>query len=240
MLPSSTPLTALETRVTREGARPLFTWYQPSSGARIELSATTFANWVDKACNLCGTLGVDDEPVVGLSVLHDHPGHWLSWVWVFAAWQAGGRVVVATRGDLGMVDLAVIGPDDPRPVPGAETVACSLHPLGLGFPEPTPGVTDAQEILSEPDVHQPGSPERSGVWWTVENHDSTGQDMTGDDLAALPPLDSRVLLRASSAESVLTAFVGVLLGGGSLVVVDGPVDDDQLAAIAASERVDAG
>ena len=235
MLPPSTPLTALEKRVAREGARPLFTWYQPSSGARVELSATTFANWVDKACNLCGTLGVDDEPVVGLSVVHDHPGHWLSWVWVVAAWQTGGRVVVAPRAELGMVDLAVIGPDDPKPVPGAETVACSLHPLGLGFGHALPGVTDAQEILSEPDVHQPGSPERAGVWWSAAQ-----RDLTGDDLATLAPLDTRVLVRASSADDVLTALVGVLLGGGSLVVVDGPVDDGQVAAIAAAERVDAG
>ncbi|CAI9407433.1 TIGR03089 family protein [Aestuariimicrobium sp. T2.26MG-19.2B] len=227
----ATVLHALETRVQRDGARPLLTWYHPESGARVELSAVTFANWVDKACNLCGTLGVDDEPVLGLPLVFDHPGHWLSWVWVFAGWQAGGRVVVAPRDELGMVDLAVLGPEHPVPVPGVETVACSLHPLGLGFGRPLPGVTDAHEILSEPDVHLNGAAPAEQVWWT-----GSREELTGAALAGLAPVRGRSLVVASSPEVMLDALVGALVGGGSLVVVDGSAPDDRVEAIATAER----
>jgi uncharacterized protein (TIGR03089 family) len=227
----ATVLHALEARVQRDGARPLITWYHPESGARVELSAVTFANWVDKACNLCGTLGMDDEPVLGLPLVFDHPGHWLSWVWVFAGWQAGGRVVVAPRDEVGMVDLAVVGPEHPVPVPGVETVACSLHPLGLGFGRPLPGVTDAHEILSEPDVHQSGTAPAGQVWWT-----SAAGEVTGAALADRAPLPERSMVLASSPETMLNGLVGALVGGGSLVVVDGPAAEDRVEAIAATER----
>ncbi|MGJ6981394.1 TIGR03089 family protein [Aestuariimicrobium soli] len=221
-------LTALENRVQRDGARPLLTWYEPATGARVELSATTFANWVDKTRNLCDTLGVDDEAVVALPVVHDHPGHWLAWVWVVATWQAGGRAVVGPREGVEGADLVVVGPEDVSPVPGVETVACSLHPLGLGLSVPAPGVTDAHEILSEPDVHVPGSP--TDLWWS----DAAG-DLDGAALAGMAPISTRLLVRGDDPRQVLTALVGVVLGGGSLVLVDGPASDEQVAAIAAAE-----
>lgn len=225
-------LTALETRVQRDGARPLFTWYQPATGARVELSAITFANWVDKTRNFCETLGVDEEPIIALPVVQDHPGHWLSWVWVFAAWQAGGRVQALPRDGLtGALDLAVVGPDDVSPVPGVETVACSLHPLGLGFGRTLTGVSDAHEILSEPDVHVPGSPVAAESWW-----DDADGGITGEELASVAASSERVLVLGTQARTVLTALAAALTGGGSVVVVDGPAPDEQVRRIAADER----
>lgn len=47
---------SLRGRVRRRGGDPLITYYAPSSGVRVELSALTFVNWVDKTANLA----VDD------------------------------------------------------------------------------------------------------------------------------------------------------------------------------------
>ena len=38
--------------VRDQGASPLFTYYDPGGGERIELSGVSFANWVDKTSNL--------------------------------------------------------------------------------------------------------------------------------------------------------------------------------------------
>jgi hypothetical protein len=50
----------LRQRVRLNGSAPLFTFYDLESGARTELSATTFSNWVDKTSNLL----VDEVAVV--------------------------------------------------------------------------------------------------------------------------------------------------------------------------------
>ena len=58
----------LAARVRRDGSRPLLTYYRPDRGERVEFSATSFANWVDKTANLLETLGVEGRvagPVSG-------------------------------------------------------------------------------------------------------------------------------------------------------------------------------
>jgi len=42
----------LAQRVRRNGAEPLITYYDLDSGERTELSAVSFANWVNKTSNL--------------------------------------------------------------------------------------------------------------------------------------------------------------------------------------------
>ncbi len=145
-LTSPGPVIALERRVAQSGPLPLITWYDLDADYRIELSAISFANWVDKTVNLMASMGLDDPGldrlVVGLPLLVTDPGHWVGLVWVMAAWQIGAQVQALPLADLDIVDLAVVGPRDPHPVPGAETIACSLHPLGAGFPVPPVGLTD--------------------------------------------------------------------------------------------------
>src|SRR5581483_10873997 len=43
-----TPSELLAAEVARDGARPLFTFYDDATGARVELSVATTANWVAK------------------------------------------------------------------------------------------------------------------------------------------------------------------------------------------------
>lgn len=211
-------VTALEQRARRDGARPLITYYDVVTGERTELSGATFANWVDKTVNLADELGAASGSRVALPLLLGHPGHWVSLVWLAAVWQLGGVVTLDTAD----AELAVIGPERPAPHPGVETVACSLHPFGLGFTTPLDGVTDYADVRMQPDVHlrYPGP----GVGWDAETDPVT-------------PRDTRALVVPGEPwVSVADALVAPVLGGGSSVVVVGGSEED-LTRIAATERV---
>lgn len=227
------PVEALEERQATQAAQPLLTCYDLADGSRVEFSARTFANWVDKTAGLMGSLGFDTEPDVGLPLLLTHPGHWVGLVWSLATWQLGGTVTAQPRDDLDRVDLAVVGPEQPNPVPGVETVACSLHPLGAGLAQRSAGVTDYAEVLSQPDVHW-----REGLpgTWLDDGHTRHAEA----SLQAVEPRDARLLVRPAGDPwtDLATMLVAPLLGGGSTVVVRGRGDEQRLAAIAASERAD--
>lgn len=223
---------ALTARSRRGGSDPLLTWYRPETGGRTELSVKTFANWVDKTANLLDTLEVTGLVAGPLSA--DHPGHWMSLVWPVAAWQRGCRYTPTL--DV-TAELVVVGPDGPRPHPPALTIACSLHPLALGLHDLPPGVLDyTGEALAEPDAHVAGFVTTADRAWS----DGDGPRSHGDT-GSVPPQPGRVLVRPTSPwETLALAVVGPLLGGGSAVVVEGPVDAEALARIAVAELVTAG
>jgi uncharacterized protein (TIGR03089 family) len=222
---------ALAERCRRGGADPLLTWYQPETGARTELSVRTFANWVDKTANLLDTLEVSG--LVAAPVSAGYPGHWMSLIWPLAAWQRGCSF---TPGVDPAAELVVVGPDDPQPHPPALTIACSLHPLALGLRDLPAGVLDfTGEALSEPDAHYAAPIEAGATAWQ-----EAGRLVTHEDTARVRPVPGRVLVRPTTAwDTLVAAILGPLLGGGSAVVVDGPVADDSLARLVAAERVDA-
>lgn len=236
-------LTALQRRVRTAGAEPLLTHYDLDTGGRTELSVATFANWVAKTANLIEDLGADSG-LVALPLALRRPGHWMTLLWPLAAWQRECAVSLDAAG----ADIAVIGPDDPQVlVPGA-TLACSLHPLGLGLRDLPDGVLDfTTEALAQPDRAGtlPSAP-NAPAWIDGTGVDGAGIDGTGvggvevfshADLAATPPVSGRVLVRPSGPlETLRAAVLGPLLGGGSAVVVEGAADDARLAAIGASER----
>ena len=144
----------LATQLSSDAARPLVTFYDDDTGERVELSVTTYANWVAKTAGL-----VQDEldGERGQLVLVDLPTHWLGAVWLGAAWSVGLGVTddpaAAER-----ASLVVCGPEgvdrycglaDRLPV-----VAISLRPLGAPFGEPLPpGVVDyGAVVLGQPDL----------------------------------------------------------------------------------------
>lgn len=221
-------LTALQKRARTSGGEPLLTHYDLDAGGRTELSVATFANWVAKTANLIEDLGADSG-LVALPLAVSRPGHWMTLVWPLAAWQRECAITT----DIAGADLVVVGPDDPRPVLPGATLACSLHPLGLGLRDLPDGVLDyTGEALTQPD--QAGtlpSAANSPAWIdgsAVFSH---------ADLTATAPVATRVLVQPSGAlETLRAAIVGPLLGGGSSVVVDGTPDDTVLAKIRASER----
>lgn len=148
----------LLTTALRSGpARPLVTFYDDATGERVELSVTTYANWVAKTASLVQD-ELDVEP--GALVLVDLPTHWLGTVWLGALW-AGGQVVTTDPAVADDADLVVCGPDgvdeyaartDTVPV-----VALSLRPLGARFTDALPtGVVDyGAVVLAQPDSFLP-------------------------------------------------------------------------------------
>ena len=227
----------LARRVLTSGSGPLVTHYDTAAGTRIELSATTFANWVAKTSNLLtDELLLDPGASVELTVAARHPGHWMSLVWALACWQTG---VVVTLGRPDEAQVVVCGPGYAEVDPGgAELVACSLHPLGLGLqPVPPPGVVDyAAEVRAQPDVWSgaavaPGAP----AWRDPERElDQAGL------VAGGPATPRRLLVRPGDPWStVRDAIVVPLRDGGSSVVLEGPADEQRIEKVVETERVDA-
>ncbi|MFC6345537.1 TIGR03089 family protein, partial [Nocardioides hankookensis] len=76
---------------------PLVTFYDEATGERVELSTTTYANWVAKTASL---LVEEHDLERGQRLVVDLPTHWLGTVFLGAAWSVG---------------LVVVGPDDGDP-----------------------------------------------------------------------------------------------------------------------------
>lgn len=226
----------LRGRLRTAGPDPLLTYYDIHTEERTELSTVTVANWVAKTCNLLvDEYLLDAGDVVELGVATEAPGHWVTACWELACWQLGLTVSVASGRP---PRLVVTGPSAASPlVGGADVVACSLHPLGLGFAEPLPaGVADyALEVRGQPDVYT--AVPQSGLataWVDAERQVSQADLVSGVDATPL-----RRLVRPSTPWfTALAGVVTALVSGGSAVVVVGD-DEDRIQHIAAEERVDA-
>ena len=227
----------LAARLRSDAALPLVTFYDESTGERVELSTTTYANWVAKAASLL----VEEHGLErGDTLRVDLPPHWLTTVFLGAAWSAGLLVT-----DAETPDAVVCGPDtlaDWAPRAGSLPVlACSLLPLGVRFAEPVPpGVHDVGlEIWGQPDAFVAwDAPEGDDV-----AHDLGGGPVTQDALwttAAAGSLltDGGRLLSAANPASPpgIATLSEPLVRGGSLVLVV-RTDPARLEAIAAAERV---
>lgn len=141
-------------------AQPLVTFYDDASGERVELSATTYTNWVAKTAGL-----VQDELDVehGALAVVDLPTHWLGAVWL-GALLSGGQVVTADVALADEADLVVCGPEGLDRYAGragvVPVVALSLRPLGAPFADPLPtGVVDyGAVVFGQPDAFVPLQP----------------------------------------------------------------------------------
>lgn len=146
----------LADQLRRDAGRPLVTFYDHSTDERVELSVTTYANWVAKVASL---LVEEHDLERGARLRVDLPAHWLGPVFLGAAWNAG--LVVTDDETPGAV---VCGPDTlARWAPRAAelpVLACSLLPLGVRFREPLPpGVHDVGiDVWSQPDSFIPWDP----------------------------------------------------------------------------------
>ncbi len=92
----------LADRVRRTPGDPLITFYDHASGERVELSAVTYDNWVSKAA---GLLTEEHDLERGMRLCIDLPTHWLSPVFLGAAWTIG--LVVTSVIVLGVLGVTV-------------------------------------------------------------------------------------------------------------------------------------
>jgi uncharacterized protein (TIGR03089 family) len=227
----------LRLRVSHDGASPLITYYDLRSGERTELSAVTFANWVAKTANLLDELGVAPRDAVRLDIAAHAPGHWITYVWAAACWQVGA--VVAAPPFAGGAALIVVGPD----WAGYETsiasdiVACALRPLGQPFWEPLPaGVLDyAVEVRRQADRYAGSSPSPPALAWLDDDRQLSATELA--EIGATDPPARRLVRPTQPWPAVAEGLLTPLNSGGSTVVVVGD-DEDEIARIAASERVD--
>ncbi|TDW15143.1 TIGR03089 family protein [Kribbella kalugense] len=209
--------------VRRDGGAPFLTYYDDTSGERIELSAVTTANWVAKTANLL----VDEYDLeTGETVAIGLPPHWLGVVWAISTWSAGASLTSKTG------DLAITGPD--FNVRGnRETVASALLPLGGRFREPLPdGIQDyGAEVYNHPDVFVPFDPPTP----TTPAYD----ELTHDDLiGTAESVSDRILVtRTLTDRQGLGLLVGVISGGGSIVLCRN-LDPSKLERRTADEKVD--
>lgn len=189
----------LAQRLRQDPGRPLVTFYDHATGERVELSATTWANWVAKAGSLLvDELGLERGDRLGI----DLPPHWLGTVFLGAAWSAGLVVVPAPEPGADL-EAVVCGPDTvgawADQASGTAVLACALLPLGVRFADPLPaGVHDVGvEIWSQPDAFLAYDPP------------------SGEDLAIAPDVTQAGLWREAAA--------GTLVGSGRLLSVANPV-----------------
>lgn len=209
-MPATTFPEVLADRLRRAASRPAVTSYDEESGERVELSGTTYANWVAKTANLLvDELGLD----AGDRLLLDLPPHWLGAVFLGAAWSAG---LAVTTDPAETVDAVVCGPG-PGTYAGARVpvVATALLPFAVPARPPyaAPVIDYGLAWPGQPDVFVPPEPVTAEtVAWT----DGTTQ--------------GALIARASAAGRLLTdlspltghgvpALLGPLLGDGLVLVV---------------------
>lgn len=228
---TSTPASLLAHRLRDDPSGPLLTYYDDATGERIELSATTFDNWVAKTAGLLQDgLALEPGGVVRLLL----PPHWQTLVWAAAVWAVGGVVstnIPPTSGDPDDdVAVAVTGPDrldEAVAMKVDDVVALSLRPLGGRFRAELPtGVVDyAVEVPSYPDrmvVMEPPEPSdpaftRAGVTQTL----SGVIERATDRAAAIGATAGDRLLVGTDdpAAAIVDAFVVPLVVRGSAVLV---------------------
>jgi uncharacterized protein (TIGR03089 family) len=206
----------LAEQLRRDPGRPLVTFYDDATGERVELSVTTYSNWVAKTASLA-----QDELDLtrGDTVRIDLPTHWLAPVWLGAAWSLG---LAVTSDD---ASLVVCGPDGLDQYAGgsAQVVAISLRPLGGRFVDPLPrGVVDyGAVVFGQPDAFLPyDAPQPDDLAW-----DSTTQsDLLAAAVDAELVLDGhRLLTDVNPCTHFGSAtLLGPLQGGGGTVWVANP------------------
>jgi uncharacterized protein (TIGR03089 family) len=232
----------LDSQLRTDPGRPFLTWYDETTGERVELSVTTYANWVAKTASL---LTEEHDLSRGSVLLVDLPAHWLGPVFLGAAWLAG--VTVAFPGPEVAPDAVVCGPDGLATyadrAAALPVLACALLPLGVRFATPLPpGVHDVGiEVWGQPDAFIPYDPPSATDAALLTADGTLSQDELWSQAAAGSALTDggRLLTGANPASPPgVAALVGPLARSGSLVLVSG-ADAARLDAIAAAERVTA-
>jgi uncharacterized protein (TIGR03089 family) len=244
-----TPAELLAAALRRDPAAPLLTHYDDATGERVELSATTLANWVAKAANL-----LQDEFDVGpgRTVAVALPVHWQTAAVLLAAWSCGAAVIeTAAEDEGGLAGADVVLAEQDRldalaEVDAPELLGLSLHPLGMGMTGYVGSARDfALEARAQGDVFHPHErPDPSATGLLVG---SLVLSLGGLVSAAREVADrlgmvagDRVLIdEPTAAEAGPVAWLLSPLSVGASLVLCRHADESSLAHRAATERVTA-
>ena len=228
----------LTAQLRRDPGRPLLTYYDHATDERVELSVTTYANWVAKAS---GLLVEEGELERGMTLRIDLPPHWLSVVFLGAAWTVGLRVT-----ESGEPDAVVCGPDTlgawaPR-AGDVPVFACSLRPMGVRFTEPLP------DHVHDVGIEIWGQPDGFTAWDPPTSDDAATDSLTQGELlaqrltaaAGSSLTDGGRLLSATDPASPpgTVTFTEPLARSGSLVLIRHS-DPARIDDLVVAERVTA-
>ena len=211
----------------RSPAAPLITYYDLSTGERMELSAATLDNAVAK---MAGLLRDELDVLPGETLAVRLPLHWQRAV-IQAACSALGAHYSPTS-DPSTADIVITDREHLDPAEGArETLVVSLEPFGLPSREPLPaGVVDhALAARAHPDVF-------------LTYVDPAPEPLMGDAAALVDSRGwreaERILVRDDDPQADLLMLAVPLLVGGASVLVRHPASGD-VEAVALAERVTA-
>jgi len=214
-----TPADLLRREVSHDGARPLLTWYDDETAARVELSVVTTANWVAK---LAGLLTDEHDVQPGVVVSVALPLHWQTACVLLAVWTCGGAVDLTGDGDLRVgsgddVDVQVV-------------------------PDPM-GMTLSRLVGSQPDDFAPLVPvDPAASALRVDGRMWTHEQLAADAMhaAVQHALDraTRVLTTRGydTVDGLDAGLLAPLAAGGSVVLVSNP-DEGRLRDRCATENV---
>lgn len=223
----------LDPILTRDPAGPRITWYDDATGARVELSGLTLANWAAKTANL-----IRDEfgltPGARVAVLL--PAHWQTAAVLLGCWWAGTEVVLRPDPD---ADLALATVDRlDETADAGEVAALSLDALGAPVSDLPVGITDfATAVRVHGDQFLPGG---TGV---ALDGMSVPEVLTAARASALTQgfgEGDRVLSSTpwETPDELIDGYIAVLAAGASLVQVVNP-DAAQQNRRVETERVTA-
>lgn len=246
--------TVWRVRAASDAGRPFLAFLDETTGERVELSYTTFGNWLAKTANL-----VQDDLMAGPGdrIAVCAPPHWLTAVWAVAPLLAGA--VVDPWGEAKSAHTVVAGPDEEaldaaRDCPG-ERLALSLLPLGRPFAVVPDGFRDySAEVRGFGDRFAAFTPPRPDTdAMVVQGHTLThGELIEQATLAAASAKErpdgpsvglssaDRLLVDARGGRftggELISWLFGPLLAGAGVVIVRG-ADSARLDRIAEVERV---
>lgn len=238
------PPALLRAALRRDGSRPLLTSYDEGTGERVELSVTTFDNWVAKTAGLLRD-GLEMQPGARVALLL--PAHWQGLVWAAACWAADCCAVLEEPRDAEVVVTGPAGIEAALLTGADEVVALSLLPWGAPFRDPLPAdVSDyALEVPAQPDRFVPSGPDEPAEpalddGTTVRTQGGLVELARDRVISSGLPVGGRVLRQAAALDLgvLLDLLLVPLVTDGSAVLVRGPADDASIARLAATERVD--
>lgn len=198
-------------------AGPRITYYDDATGERIELSASTLANWAAKTANM-----VRDEFALepGAKVAVLLPAHWQSVAVLLGVWWAGGEVILSPDADAELAFVTADRLDEVADVP--EVAALSLDAFGKGLTDLPLGVTDYATSIR---VH--GDQFRGVGAAAALDGRSVSETLTAAHESAttfgLSSSDRVLSSRAwDTSEQLIDALLAPLAAGASLVQVAHP------------------